>query len=64
MEWTTRTDVALLAIAGYVAVMSLVRMMQRRHDEVVDDVKRQVAEHKRRPKKRPVAAEGKGRDAA
>ena len=64
MEWMTRSDVILLAIAGYLAVMTLVRMMKQRHDEVVADVKRQVAAHHKRAKKRPSAADGKSRDAA
>jgi hypothetical protein len=67
MEWLSRADVILLAIATYVAVMTLVRMMQRRHDELVADVKRQVEAHRKRPK-RPKTADtkvaDKSRDAA
>ena len=44
----TRTDIVLLAIAAYVAVMALVRLMKRRHDELVSDVQRQVAAHRKR----------------
>ena len=43
-----RTDIVLLAIAAYVAVMALVRLMKRRHDELVSDVQRQVAAHRSR----------------
>jgi hypothetical protein len=51
MEWMTRADVLLLAIAAYVAVMTLVRMMQRRRDQVVADVQRQVEAHRKRAKR-------------
>ena len=43
-----RTDIVLLAIAAYVAVMALVRLMKRRHDELVSDVQRQVAARRKR----------------
>ena len=36
----------LLAIAAYVAVMALVRLMKRRRDELVADVQRQVEAHR------------------
>jgi hypothetical protein len=61
MDWLTRTDVLLLAVAAYVAVMSLVRMMQRRRDQVVADVQRQVAAHRKRS--RPSQTD-RSRDAA
>jgi hypothetical protein len=48
MPWLSRPDVFLLAIATYVAVMTLVRMMQRRRDQVVADVQRQLAAHRKR----------------
>jgi len=51
MEWMTRADLILLAIAAYVAVMSLVRLMRRRRDELVVDVQRQVEAHRKRPKR-------------
>ena len=41
----------LLAVAAYVAVMALVRLMQRRRDEVVADVQRQVEAHRKRTKR-------------
>jgi len=50
-----------LAVAAYVAVMTLVRLMKRRRDEVVADVQRQVHAH-RRDKKRHQHSED--RDAA
>jgi hypothetical protein len=51
MEWMTRADVFLLAVAAYVAVMALVRLMQRRRDQLVADVQRQVEAHRKRPKR-------------
>jgi hypothetical protein len=60
MAWLSRTDFILLLIAAYVAVITLVRLMKRRHDEVVADVQRQVDTH-RRDKKRQA---NKTRDAA
>jgi hypothetical protein len=50
MDGMTRADLILLIIAAYVAVMTLVRLMKRRHDELVADVERQV--HARRRDKR------------
>jgi hypothetical protein len=37
-----RWDVVLLAVAGYVAVMALVRLMIRRRRQVLDELRRQV----------------------
>ena len=62
MEWMSRADVILLLIAGYVAVMTLVRMMQRRNDELVADVKRQVEAHRKHERRRPKAADKKESD--
>ena len=42
MEWMSRSDFILLAIAAYIAVMSLVRLMRKRRDQLVADVQRQV----------------------
>jgi hypothetical protein len=61
MGWLSRTDVILLVLASYVAVMTLVRMMLRRHDDLVADVKRQVDAHRKRPN-RPKSAEKKAPD--
>jgi hypothetical protein len=60
MNWMTRTDIILLAIAAYVAIMTLVRMMKRRHDDVVADVQRQVETHRRKKHQQSAA----DRDAA
>jgi len=48
MEWMTRSDIVLLAIASYVAVMALVRLMRRRRDELVADVQRQVQQRRKK----------------
>jgi hypothetical protein len=61
VEWMTRADVLLLCIAAYVAVMTLVRMMRRRRDQLVADVQRQVEAHRKRTKR---SREGQARDAA
>ena len=51
MAWLSRTDFILLLIATYVAVITLVRLMKRRHDEVVADVQRQLDAHRREKKR-------------
>jgi hypothetical protein len=38
----SRSDMILLGVAAYVAVMSLVRLMKARRDALVADVQRQV----------------------
>jgi hypothetical protein len=53
MQWLTRSDIILLSIAAYVAIMTLVRMMKRRRDELVADVQRQVQAHRRDKKRQP-----------
>ena len=60
MAWLSRTDFILLLIAAYVAVITLIRLMKRRHDEVVADVQRQVEAHRRDRKNQ----HKKNRDAA
>ena len=35
-------DMALLALASYVAIMALVRMMHRRKDAIVDELTEQI----------------------
>ena len=60
MAWLSRTDFILLLIAAYVAVITLVRLMKRRNDEVVADVQRQLDAHRRDKKRQP----SKNRDAA
>ncbi len=43
-------EIGLLAIAAYVAVSVLVRLMGRRRDKLLDDLSRDAAEHRRKPK--------------
>ncbi|HEY3395357.1 MAG TPA: hypothetical protein VGK58_21830 [Lacipirellulaceae bacterium] len=62
MEWLTRSDILLLAIAAYVAIMTLVRLMRERRDVLVADVQKQV-QAQRRAKRRQREAE-QDRDAA
>ncbi len=45
-----RWDVALLAIAGYVAVVTLTRMMARHRDRLVADLERRAVAERRRQK--------------
>jgi hypothetical protein len=54
-------DVLLLAGAIYIAVMTLVRMMARRRDQVVADVERQLEVHRKQSK---ASKDKKSRDAA
>ena len=42
MGWIDRWDIVLALVAGYVAVMSLVRLMARRRDQDVAEVERQM----------------------
>lgn len=63
MEWMSRTDLILLGIASYMAVMTLVRLMKRRRDQLVADVQRQVDAQRKRPKPAAGAAK-KDRGAA
>ena len=62
MQWLTRSDSILLAIATYVAIMALVRLMRRRRDALVSDVQRQMEAYRKRPKR--AAADKSKRDAA
>jgi hypothetical protein len=63
MEWLTRSDILLLAIAAYVAIMTLVRLMRERRDVLVADVQKQV-QSQRRAKRRQQEAAEQDRDAA
>jgi hypothetical protein len=63
MEWIDRWDIALLMIAGYVAVMTLVRLMARRRDQNVAEVEKQFAVLREREEERKRLA-AKNRDAA
>ena len=50
MAWST-ADFIIFAIASYLAVVTLVRLMRARRDELVADVHRQIQSEKRRRKK-------------
>jgi len=65
MEWMSRSDVILMSIGAYFAVMALVRLMRGRRDELVADVQRQMEAHRHHRKKRHHhQAEHETRDAA
>lgn len=46
-----RWDVLIVAVAGYVAVMTLVRLMARRRNELVGQVRQQITELQKQKKK-------------
>ena len=49
MESTTGWDIVLFVVAGYVAVMSVTRLMIRRRDQLLVEFRRQMrAEQERR----------------
>jgi hypothetical protein len=62
MEWLTRSDTILLLIAAYVAVTTLVRLMQRRRDQLVAEVQQQI--HARRKRMKRLQESDEDRDAA
>ena len=66
MEWMSRADIVLLAVAAYVAVMALVRLMKQRRDVLVADVQRQIKVHRRIMKRQREIRENEkeNRDAA
>jgi hypothetical protein len=61
MHWLSRSDIILLSIAAYVAVMALVRLMQRRREQLVDEVQQQLDARRKHPKRPPT---DQSRDAA
>ena len=48
-----RWDLLIIAIAGYVAVMSLVRLMARRRNQLVDQVREQIKAQQPQIKTKP-----------
>jgi len=62
MGWIDHWDLALLLIAAYVAVMTIVRLMARRRDQDIADVEQQLAAHRKHSKLKRGGS--KGRDAA
>jgi len=61
MEWMDRWDIVLALVAGYVAVMAMVRVMLRRRDQDVAEVERQMESLRKQTKNKRGS---KGRDAA
>ena len=61
MEWIDRWDIVLALVAGYVGVMSLVRLMARRRDQDVAEVERQLNSLRKPAKNQRIT---KNRDAA
>ena len=55
-------DIGLLLVAAYIAVVTLVRMMVRRRDKLLDDLSRRAHESPRRQPKS--SGNGKRNDAA
>jgi hypothetical protein len=55
-------DVGILLVAAYIAVLTLVRMMARRRDKLLDDLSK-GAEQQQRRKPKP-GDDGKRNDAA
>jgi hypothetical protein len=62
MDLTNGWNVALMLAVAYVAVMTLVRMMARRRDQVVADVETPLEMHRKQSKGKH-AGTAKGRDA-
>ena len=62
MDWLSRSDMILLLVASYVAVKTLVRLMQRRRDQLVADVQQQI--HARRKRTRRPHENDENRGAA
>jgi hypothetical protein len=48
MQAMDNWDVTLLIVAGYVAVVALVRLMARHRDQMLDDMRRQIVKEKKR----------------
>jgi hypothetical protein len=62
MGWMIdRCDVVLALVAGYVAVMTLVRLMARRRDQDIAEVQKQLDSLRDPNKKKP---KSRNRDAA
>ncbi len=48
MDWLDRWDLLLLFIGAFVGVMALVRLMAARRDHLVEDVRQQMNEERKR----------------
>jgi hypothetical protein len=60
MEWLSRSDIILWVVAVYVAVTTLVRLMQRRRDHLIADVQQQVNARRKRARHSPDSDENRG----
>lgn len=54
-------DIILLAVAGYIAVMSLVRLMQQRRDQVYRELESEVERERERKRREEQAARRRAR---
>ena len=59
-----RWDVFIILVAGYVAVTTLVRLMARRRNQVLEQVHEQIEAQRPKKKKQPEEAKQKDRGAA
>lgn len=42
MDWLSGWNLLLLVVAAYIAVMTLVRLMRRRHEQLVAEIQQQI----------------------
>ncbi len=59
-----RWDVLIVLVAGYVAVMALVRLMARRHNELVGHVREQIVRQRGQAKPAKKSRDNADKDAA
>jgi hypothetical protein len=59
-----RWDVFIILAAGYVAVMTLVRLMARRRNQVLEQVREQIEAQRPKKKKKAEEPDNKNRGAA
>jgi len=52
-------DIVILAVAGYVAVTALVRLMKERHRHLLDELREQFREEQSKRKVHEMAAQGR-----
>ena len=54
-----RWDIIIIVVAGYVAVMTLVRLMSSRHNQMLVQIREQLAKQLRKKKKAEKAEQAK-----
>ena len=59
-----RWDILIIAGAGYVAVVTLVRLMAARRNQLVEQVRHQIEEQRAQQQQKKPAKEGADRGAA